>query len=86
MSGGLAALKRLKRVITQSQLCNVHYGLSESHLRYADVICGSLSKAEIAALQRLEDHACSVIANARIKENWSTSWLNVENPPFMIGM
>ena len=37
-SRGLAALKKLKNVIPQSQLCNVYYALIESHLRYADVI------------------------------------------------
>ena len=44
LSGGLAALKRLTNVIQQSQLCNVCFALIESHLRYADVIWGSLSK------------------------------------------
>ena len=79
MSGGLAALKKLKNIIPQSQLCNVYYALIESHLRYADVIWSSLSKTKLAALQRLRDRACSIIKNARIKDNWSASWLNVEN-------
>ena len=79
MSGGLAALKKLKNVVPQSQLCNVYCALIESHLRYADVIWGSLSKTKLAALQRLQDRACSIISNARIKDNWSSSWLNVEN-------
>ena len=61
ISGGFAALKRLKNVIPQSQLCNVYYALIESHLRYADVIWGSLSKTKIAALQRLQDRACLII-------------------------
>ena len=38
MIGGLAALKALRNVIPQSQLCNVYYALIESQLRYADVI------------------------------------------------
>ena len=42
--GGIAALKKLKTVVPQSQLCNVYYAIIESHLRYADVILGSLSK------------------------------------------
>ena len=79
MSGGLAALKKLKNVVPQLQLYNVYYALVESHLRYADVIWGSLSKKKLAALQRLQDRACSIISNARIKDNWSSSWLNVEN-------
>ena len=79
MSVGLAAPNRLKNVIPQSQLCNVYYALIASHLRYTDVIWGSLSKTKIAALQRLQDRTCSIIRNARIKDSWSTSWLNVEN-------
>ena len=79
MSGGLAALKRLKNIISQSQLCNIYYALIESHLRYADVIWGSLSKTKIAALKRLQDRACSTKTTTRIKDIWSTSWLNVEN-------
>ena len=38
MSGGLAALKKLKNVVPQSQLCNVYYALIESHLHDPDVI------------------------------------------------
>ena len=79
MSGGLAALKTLKNFVSQSQLCTVHYVLIESHLRYADVIWGSMSKTKLAALQRLQSWACSIIANARIKDSWSFYWLNVEN-------
>ena len=33
-SGGLAALKKVKNVLPQSQLCNVCCPLIESHLRY----------------------------------------------------
>jgi len=80
MSGCLAALKRLKDVILQFYLCNVYYALIESHLCYADAIWGSLSKTKIATLQRLQDRPCWIITNARIKDGWSTSWLNVENP------
>ena len=78
ISRGLAALKGLKNVIPQSQLCNVYYARIKSHLCYADVIWGSLSKTKIAALQRLQDRAYSIIS-ARIKYSWWTSWLNVKN-------
>ena len=70
MSGGLAALKKLKNIVPQSQLCNVYYTLMESQLRYADVIWDSLSKTKLAGLQRLQDRACSIISNARIKYNY----------------
>ena len=42
----------------------------ESQLRYADVIWDSLSKTKLAGLQRLQDRACSIISNARIKDNY----------------
>ena len=79
ISGGLAALKKLKNVIPQFRLCNIYYALIESHLRYADVIWSSLSKTKIAALQHLQDRACSIKTNARIKDSWSASWLSVEH-------
>ena len=51
----------------------------ESHLRYANVIWGSLSKTKLDTLQRLHDRAHSIIENARIKDEWSANWLSVEN-------
>ena len=79
MSAGLSALKRLKNNLPQSQLCSVYYALIESHLRYGDVVWGSLCKTKLAALQRLQSRAWSIIENAKIKDLWSSSWLNVEN-------
>ena len=38
---------------------------------------GSLSKTKLAALEYLENRA--FVSNAQIKNNWSASWLNVEN-------
>ena len=51
----------------------------ESHLRYANVIWGSLSKTKLDTLQRLHIRAHSIIENARIKDEWSSNWLSVEN-------
>ena len=79
MSGGPAALKILKNVIPQSQPCNAYYALTESRLRYAAVIWGSLSKTKLAAIQHLQDWASSVIVKARIKDSRLTFWLNAEN-------
>ncbi len=42
VSGGLKSLKKLKNLIPQTQLDNVYRALVESHLRYANVIWGSL--------------------------------------------
>ena len=65
----LVSLKRLKNALPQSQLCCVSYGLVESHLRYGDVVWGSLNKSKIIALQRLQIRACCIIENAKIKDN-----------------
>ena len=43
ITSGLASLKMLKNIIPQSQLMHVYYALIESHLRYANVVWGSLS-------------------------------------------
>ena len=66
-------------IIPQSPLCSVLHAIVEIHLRYADVIWGSLSKIKLDSLQRLHDRAHSIIENTRIKDEWSTNWLSVEN-------
>ena len=78
MSGGLRSLRKLKNLIPQSQLDHVYRALVESHLRYANVIWGSLSKSKINTLQRLQDRARPIIDNARQKDGWSHNWLTVE--------
>ena len=45
--GRLASLKKLKNVLPQSKLGSVYYAIVESHLRYADVIWGSLPTRKI---------------------------------------
>ena len=77
--GGLSALKKLKDIIPQSQLCSVFHAIVESNLRYADAIWGSLSKKQLDTLQHLYNMAHSIIENARIKDKWSSDWLTVEN-------
>ena len=78
ISGGLKSLKKLKNLISQSQLDHVYRALVESHLRYANVIWGSLPKSKLNTLQRLQDRARSIIDKARLKDNWSHNWLTVE--------
>ena len=78
INGGLKSLKKLKNLISQSQLDHVYRALIESHLRYANVIWGSLPKSKLNTLQRLQDRARSVIEKARLKDNWSHNWLTVE--------
>ena len=65
--GGLQSLRRLKSILPQSSLSNVYRALIESHIRYADVIWGSLSNTKIEFLQRLQDRAVSMIHTSRIK-------------------
>ena len=59
-------------------LSNVYRALVESHIRYADVIWGSLSNTKIESLQRLQDRAVSMIHTSRIKDNWTPRFLSVE--------
>ena len=55
------------------------YAIIESHLRYADVIWGSLSNTKIETLQRLCNRAHSIIKNVRLKDDWSSSWLSIRD-------
>ena len=77
--GGLSALKKLKDIIPQSQLCSVFHAIVESHLRYADIIWGSLSKTKLDTPQHLHNRAHSIVENTRIKDEWSSNWLTAEN-------
>ena len=70
--GGLTSLKKLKKILPQSKLCSVYYAIVESHLRYADVIWGSIPARKLETLQRLQNRAQSIIESARLKDNWSS--------------
>ena len=76
--GGLASLKKLKDILPQSQLKNVYHALIESHMRYANVVWGSLSNSRIESLQRLQDRAISIIDTSRITDQWQNNFLRVE--------
>ena len=78
VSGGLTSLKKLKNILPQSQLSNVYRALVESHMRYADVIWGSLTHSKKESLQRLQDRAIFIIETARIKDKWSNNLLSAE--------
>ena len=74
INGGLKSLKKLKNLISQSQLDHVYRALIENHLRYANnwqIIWGSLPKSKLNTLQRLQDRARPIIDKARLKDNWS---------------
>ena len=77
--GGLQSLRKLKSILSQSSLSNVYRALIERHIRYADLIWGSLSNTNIELLQRLQDRVVSVIHNtSRIKDNWTPKFLSVK--------
>ena len=56
----------------------VYRALVESHMRYGDVIWGSLSNSKKESLQRLQDRAISIIETSRIKDEWSHNFLRTE--------
>ena len=78
VSGGLWSLKKLMKLVPQSQLVNIYHALVKSHLRCANVVWGSLSSTKLEGLQRLQNRAQSIIERAKIKDQWSRDWLTVE--------
>ena len=77
--GGLASLRKLRNILSQSKLCNVYHAVVESHLRYADVIWRSLPETKLMTLQQLQNMAKMIIKNAKHKDEWSDSLLSVKN-------
>ena len=77
ITSGLAALKVLRNIIPQSQLMHVYYALIESHLRYANVVWGSLSDTKMEALQPLQNRAFDIIDSSRFKDSRERKSLNV---------
>ena len=78
VSCGLKSLYKLQNLLSQSQLDHVYRALVESHLRYANVIWGSLQTTKLNTLQHLQDRARSIIDKAILKDSWSHNWLTVE--------
>ena len=67
VAGGLVSLRKLKNILPQSQLLNVYQALVESHLRYANVVWGTLSNTKLSNLQRYQDRALELIESSKIK-------------------
>ena len=78
VAGGLWSLKKLMNLVPQSQLCNIYHTLIESHLRYPNVVWGSIPSSKLEVLQRLQNQARSIIQKAKIKDKWREDWLSVE--------
>ena len=53
--------------------------LSLSHIRYGDVVWGTISSSELQALQSLQNRALSIIDRARFQDLWPKKWLSVRN-------
>ena len=68
-------MKKLKGILSQSMLFQVYEALVESHLRYADVLWGSLSNT--TALQILRNRAFEVIQASKIKDSLIRPTLSV---------
>ena len=57
VAAGLLFFEKLKNILSQYKLCSVYQALVESHIRYADVVWGNLSKTKLHILQRFQDLA-----------------------------
>ena len=66
VTGGLWSLKKLMNLVPQSQLCNIYHALIEIHLRYANVVWGSIPSSKLE------------VPKAKIKDKWREDWLSVE--------
>ena len=47
-------------------------------LRYANIVWGSLYNMKVEAFQRLQNRAQSIIEKVKVKGQWSSNWLAVE--------
>ena len=65
--GGLLSIKKLKDLVQQKQLDNVYRALIESHLKYANVFCGSIPNSKIEISQNLQDRAPTLIEGLKSK-------------------
>ena len=69
------SLKKLKDVPPQSKLCDVYHAIFESHLRYGNVVWGSISSSELQAPQCFQNRDL----RARFKDPWPKKWQSAVN-------
>ena len=69
VAGGLAAMKKLEGILPPPMLFQLYKALFESHLRYADVVWGSLSNTRISVLQRLQNRVFDIIEAFKVKNS-----------------
>ena len=70
------------KLVPQKQLYNVYRALTESHLRYANAIWGSIPGSKIKILQNIQDRARTIIERARIKNDSSHQVSHKKRPTF----
>ena len=71
-------MMKLKGILPQSMIFHAYKALVESHLRYADVVWGSLSNTKITALQRLQNRALEIIKASKIKDSLIRPTLSID--------
>ena len=80
IKGGISSLRKLKDILPQRKLEQVHKALFESHPRYGDIVWNALSNTKLSKLQRLQIRARKLLENVKYKDGWNCNWLDVKSP------
>ena len=66
---GLSSLKKLKNILPQSKLLEIHLSMVESYFLYGNIVWGSLPNSKLQTFRFMQDRAFSIIENAEQKDN-----------------
>ena len=69
----------MKDILPQRKLEQLYKSLFESHLRYCDIVWNALSNTKLSKSQRLQIRARKLIENAKDKDGWNCTWLDVQS-------
>ena len=75
--GGLAALRKLKNILPQSKLPDVYRALVKCHLKYANVVWGTLPSIKLSTLQKYQNRAFNLIESSKMKDTYNRNVLDV---------
>ena len=78
VSGELKSIRKLRRILLQSQLFLVYQALVENRLRYQNFIWGHLPGRKLCALQKIQNRAFYLIESAPIRDRIPSARLNLE--------
>ena len=78
VDGSLAAMKKLKGILTQSMLLLVYKARVESRLRHAVVVWGSISSTKLSALQSLQSRPFDIIEASKLKDSLIQPTCNID--------